>query len=69
MRMYRCFLVVLMIAAIGFGVWYCTYTYNEQRSVKDGTLVLEENFKDMSLGKNTVETEGEMWNVTDECVY
>jgi len=46
MRMYRCFIVVLMIAAIGFGVWYCTYTYNEQRSVKDGTLVFMEKLPD-----------------------
>lgn len=42
MRMYRCFLVVLMLAAIGFGVWYCTYTYNEQRSNENGTLVIRE---------------------------
>lgn len=42
MRMYRCVLVVLMIAAIGFGVWYYTYSYSEQRSIKDGTLVLQE---------------------------
>ena len=41
MRMYRCVLVVLMIAAIGFGVWYCSYTYNEQRSIEDGTLVYD----------------------------
>lgn len=39
MRMYRCFLIVLMLAAIGFGVWYCTYAYNEQRSTEDGTLI------------------------------
>ncbi|MBQ6811653.1 MAG: hypothetical protein IJP06_00930 [Agathobacter sp.] len=42
MRIYRCFIVVLMIVAIGFGVWYCTNFYAEQRSVKDGTLVLRE---------------------------
>ena len=42
MRMYRCFLIVLMLAVIGFGVWYCTYTYNEQRSIKDGTLIWRE---------------------------
>ena len=39
MRMYRCFILVLMLAAIGFGVWYCTNFYAEQRSIKDGTLV------------------------------
>jgi len=42
MRIYRCVLVVLMVAAIGFGVWYCTHSYNEQRSMEDGTLVLNE---------------------------
>ena len=41
-RMYRCLIVVLMIAAIGFGVWYCVNTTDEQRSIKDGTLVLYE---------------------------
>lgn len=42
MRIYRCILVILMVAAIGFGVWYCTYSINEQRSIKDGTLVFYE---------------------------
>lgn len=41
-RIYRCFIVVLMILAIGFGVWYCVNTSDEQRSIKDGTLVLHE---------------------------
>lgn len=41
-RMYRCVIIVLMIAAIGFGVWYCINTTDEQRSIKDGTLVLYE---------------------------
>lgn len=44
-RMYRCFIAVLMIAAIGFGVWYCVNTRDEQRSIKDGTLV----YADMCL--------------------
>lgn len=41
-RIYRCVIAALMVAAIGFGVWYCVYTYDEQRSIKDGTLVLHE---------------------------
>ena len=41
-RIYRCFIVVLMIVAIGFGVWYCVNTSGEQRSIKEGTLVLHE---------------------------
>lgn len=41
-RMYRCFIVALMIAAIGFGIWYCVNSMDEQRSTKDGTLVLYE---------------------------
>lgn len=42
MRIYRCVLVILMVAAIGFGVWYCSYSISEQRSIKDGTLVFYE---------------------------
>lgn len=47
MRLYRCILVILIVAAIGFGVWYCTYSISEQRSIKDGTLVFYE-FSDES---------------------
>lgn len=43
MRIYRCFLVGLIIAAIGFGVWYYTYSSNNHRSTKDGTLVFIQN--------------------------
>ena len=38
-RIYRYILVGLMAAAIGFGIWYCVYTYEEQKSIKDGTLI------------------------------
>jgi len=60
MRMYRCFLVVLMVAAIGFGIWYCTNFYPEQRSVKDGTLVLLEK------QPNSDEMRGEWMDVWSE---
>jgi len=43
MRIYRCFLVVLIIVAISFGVWYYTFTNNQHRSTKDGTLVFIQN--------------------------
>lgn len=42
MRIYRCFLVGLIIAAIGFGVWYYSYSSNHH-STKDGTLVFIQN--------------------------
>lgn len=54
-RIYRYFIVVLMIVAIGFGVWYCTNMQSEQRSIKDGTLVLYEK--------------GDNWNVEDLYLY
>ena len=41
-RIYRSVLVILLLAAIGFGVCYCLYVVNEPRSIKDGTLVLGE---------------------------
>jgi len=63
MRIYRCFLVVLMIAAIGFGVWYCTNFYAEQRSIEDGTLVLLEK------QPNRYEMRGERMDVWSEGVY
>ena len=44
-RMYRYFIAALMVIAIGFGVWYCINTVNEQRSIKDGTLILQEKEK------------------------
>ncbi len=41
MKIYRSFLVVLIIVAIGFGVWYCVSSYQEQQTIKDGTLVFD----------------------------
>lgn len=42
MKVYRIVLVLILVAAIGCGIWYCVYTYNEQRSNKDGLLVWEQ---------------------------
>ncbi len=39
MRLYRCFLVVLLIMVIGFGVWYCVSVFDEEKTSMDGTLV------------------------------
>ena len=39
MKVYRIVLAVILVFIIGFGVWYCISTYNEQRSNKDGLLV------------------------------
>lgn len=40
-RLYRSFLVVVILIAIGWGVWYCITNYNDQSSNIDGTLVYE----------------------------
>ena len=40
-RLYRSFLVVVILIAIGWGVWYCVSNYNNQPSNIDGTLVYE----------------------------
>lgn len=56
MRMYRCFLLVLLVAAIGFGVWYCSYFNMEQEKTREGTLVL-----------GNIEGDGE--DGSDECLY
>lgn len=40
-RLYRSFLVVVILIAIGWGVWYCISNYNDQPSNIDGTLVYE----------------------------
>ena len=42
MRLYRCFLAVLLVAVIIFGVWYCYDAYNKQETSMDGTLVSAE---------------------------
>ena len=40
-RLYRSFLVVVILIAIGWGVWYCVSNYNNKPSNIDGTLVYE----------------------------
>ena len=39
MKVYRFFLVVILVAVIAFGVWYVVSAYNEQRSSEKGMLV------------------------------
>lgn len=41
MRLYKSFLVLVIVIAIGWGVWYCVSSYQEQPSNIDGTLVYE----------------------------
>ena len=41
MRLYKSFLVVVLLVAIGWGVWYCISNYNDKPSEIDGTLVYE----------------------------
>lgn len=42
MRLYKSFLVLVIVIAIGWGVWYCVSSYQEQPSNIDGTLVYED---------------------------
>lgn len=42
MRVYKMILVLILICAFVFGVWYCFTAYNEQRSTEKGTLVYEQ---------------------------
>ena len=49
-RIYRCVLLIIMFLVIGLCVWYYTYSNNEQRSTKEGTLVLHEVVKDATDG-------------------
>lgn len=65
MRIYRCVLVILMAAAIGFGVWYCTYSINEQRSIKNGTLVFYDFFEEYKRDWEKNQVEGVMEDVTN----
>lgn len=41
MKVYRFVLALVLVAAIGFSVWYVVSAYNEQRSSKGGLLVQE----------------------------
>ena len=38
-NIYRLFLLVLLVAAVGGGIWYCYRAYESQRTPEDGTLV------------------------------
>lgn len=50
MRLYKSFLVVCLIAAIGFGIWYCVSVYLEESSGPDGTLVYMEEVESDAEG-------------------
>ena len=39
MKVYTIFLVIILVAVIAFGVWYCISAYNEQSSTEKGLLV------------------------------
>lgn len=39
MKWYRLFLIILLIAAIGGGVWYCYGLGQQNHVVQEGTLV------------------------------
>ena len=43
MRLYKSFLVLVIVIAIGWGLWYCVSNYEENSSNIDGTLVWVEN--------------------------
>ena len=51
-RIYRYILVGLMAAAIGFGVWYCVYTYEDQKTIKNGTLVYHTEYGTKGVWKD-----------------
>ncbi len=39
MKWYRLFLIILLIAAVGGGVWYCCGLAQQNQMVLEGTLV------------------------------
>ena len=39
MKVYRGFLIIVLIAVVMFGVWYCWSVYDKQQTIIDGTLV------------------------------
>ena len=39
MKWYRLFLIILLIAAVGGGIWYCTGLTQQNQMVLEGTLV------------------------------
>ena len=42
MKVYRLFLMTLLLAVIAFGIWYVVSSYSEQRSSENGLLVKNE---------------------------
>lgn len=58
-------LVILMVAAIGFGVWYCTYSISEQRSMEDGTLVFYDILRDNERNGEKNQVRGVIEDVTN----
>lgn len=40
-RIYKSILVLAILVAIGWGVWYCVSAYHGEPIIKDGTLVWE----------------------------
>ena len=45
MKIYRFILAVILVLAIGVGIWYCISAYNEERTDEEGLLVWEEMFE------------------------
>ena len=43
MKLYRCFVGVLLVFFITIAVLYITSVYNEQRSIEEGILVSHQN--------------------------
>lgn len=41
-RLYKGFLVLMIILAISWGVWYCYSCYEKQDIMREGTLVEQE---------------------------
>lgn len=38
-KLYRIFLILLLIIAVGGGIWYCYESYEAQQIPENGTLV------------------------------
>ena len=48
MKVYRVVLVIILVIAIVWGVWYCISAYNEQSSSEKGMLV-QDDYAEYSL--------------------
>lgn len=40
---YRFFLILLLVAVLGGGIWYCYRMYDDSRAPEEGTLVESED--------------------------